>query len=109
MQWLFQIVQLWQKSLHLKDIGKKGEKIDITAWRKKVTMIITKRKIGLGLMFIGVILVSIPFYYEWKQAKQVAALEEALAMVAESDENAVDLATIKDLPFSEEELKGVLE
>ncbi|WP_077297715.1 class D sortase [Virgibacillus pantothenticus] len=70
---------------------------------------ITKRKIGLGLMFIGVILVSIPFYYEWKQAKQVAALEEALAMVAESDENAVDLATIEDLPFSEEELKGVLE
>lgn len=72
-------------------------------------MKITKRSIGICFMIAGVIFVSIPFYYEWKQAKQVAALEEALAMVTESDENAVDLSSIEDLPFSEEELKGVIE
>jgi sortase A len=69
----------------------------------------TKIKVGILFILIGLVLISIPFYYEWKQQKEVTALEEALAMIANADGEDVDLSSIDNLPFSKEELDGVVE
>ncbi|MBR7794429.1 sortase [Agaribacter marinus] len=65
--------------------------------------------IGGAFIFIGLILVAIPLYYEWNQQKEVNALEDALSLIAQSDDESVDLSTIDDLPFTQEELKQVIE
>lgn len=64
---------------------------------------------GILFLLVGLILIAIPFYHEWQQGKGTAALEEALSLIAESDGASVDLTAIDNLPFSEEELKNVLE
>ncbi|WP_210469835.1 class D sortase [Sporosarcina sp. 6E9] len=70
-----------------------------------------KRRLILGILFllIGLILISIPLYHEWKQGQGVTALEEALSLIEASDGEPVDLSQIDNLPFTEEEIKNVLE
>lgn len=65
-----------------------------------------KQMTGIGLLIVGLILLSIPLYAEWSQHKQVQALENALAIVHEQD------GTVKksrEMPFSKEQLKNVME
>lgn len=75
-----------------------------------VGIIVRKIRVLLGILFlcIGIGLISIPLYHEWKQAREVEALEEALALIASTD-GPVDLSTIKNLPFTADEIEGVLE
>lgn len=70
-----------------------------------------KFRVILGLVFliIGISLVSIPLYHEYEQKKEVAALEEALTLIAASDGETVDLSEVENLAFTQEELEGVLE
>ncbi|MHA6260256.1 class D sortase [Sporosarcina sp. CAU 1771] len=82
-----------------------------------------KTKTILGILFLlaGVVLISIPFYQEWNQSKDLNALEEALSLIStdestvndDSDESSVaepiDLSTIENLPFTEDEIKDVME
>ncbi|WP_309245569.1 hypothetical protein [Virgibacillus proomii] len=66
-----------------------------------------QNKLGILFLLIGLFLISIPFYYEWKSKKEVTALEKAL--IANADGEDVDVSSIDNLPFSQEELEGVLE
>ncbi|WP_330948732.1 class D sortase [Virgibacillus sp. MG-45] len=66
-----------------------------------------KRVVGIILLIAGAIMISIPFFYEWKQNQKTAALEEALSLVSQSDE--VDLASINHLSLSQSELDEVIE
>lgn len=54
------------------------------------------------LLFTGIILVSIPLYYEWQHGKEVRALEEALSLISDYDQ-------IEDISFTIDELHAVLE
>lgn len=63
-----------------------------------------KTMIGMSFLLVGITLVLFPFYYEWKQARELATLEEALAMIEEVDES-----SLKNVPFTKKQLKGVLE
>lgn len=58
----------------------------------------------MSFLLVGITLVLFPFYYEWKQARELATLEEALAMIEEVDES-----SLKNVPFTKKQLKGVLE
>lgn len=69
----------------------------------------TKTIIGILFLLAGVVLISIPFYHEWNQGKDLNALEEALSLISSSDGEAIDLSTIEDLNFTEEEIKDVME
>lgn len=69
----------------------------------------TKTIIGILLLVAGVVLISIPFYHEWNQGKDLNALEEALSLISTSDGDTIDLSTIENLTFTEEEIKDVME
>lgn len=58
---------------------------------------------GISFLLVGITLVLIPFYHEWKQARELEALEEALEMITGENKKQ------SDVPFTEEQLKGVLE
>lgn len=68
-------------------------------------------KLIIGMMFllVGFILIFIPLYQEWQQAKELRALESALSLISESGDNEVDLSKIDNLSLTEEQLKEVLE
>lgn len=68
-----------------------------------------KKTIGISLMLAGILLIAYPFYKEWEEAKEVRALENALALIESSEDGEVDLSTIEDLTLSQEALENVLE
>ena len=69
----------------------------------------TKTKLGILFLAVGLILISIPFYQEWKQGKDVRALEEALTLISKSGNEEIDLSKIENLAFSADELGEVLQ
>ncbi|SIS64916.1 class D sortase [Salimicrobium flavidum] len=71
-------------------------------------MKITRRKIGAGLVILGLVLISIPLYHEYTQAKEKEALEEAFSLIS-SGEQAVDAKKMEDLPVTKEEVSGIVE
>ncbi|MBA4538136.1 class D sortase [Bacillus aquiflavi] len=68
-----------------------------------------KSLIGVVFLLVGLTLISIPLYYEWQQGKELKAMEEALSLISESNDEATDLSKIDNLTFTENELNGVLE
>lgn len=68
-----------------------------------------KKIIGITLLVAGCLFIAYPFYKEWDQNKEVRALEEALALIADGEAQDVDLSEIEDLNFSKNELENVLE
>ncbi|VXB69387.1 Peptidase C60 [Bacillus sp. 349Y] len=68
-----------------------------------------KTKAGLSLVLIGLILLSIPFVYEWQKDKEAAALEEALSLIERAEGEPVDLSSVRNLSVSEDQLKDVVE
>lgn len=68
-----------------------------------------KKTIGISLMLAGILLIAYPFYKEWEEAKEVRALENALALIESSEDGEVDLSMIEDLTLSQEALENVLE
>lgn len=68
-----------------------------------------KKIIGITLLVAGCLFIAYPFYKEWDQNKEVRALEEALALIADGEAQDVDLSEIEDLNFSKDELENVLE
>lgn len=67
-----------------------------------------KRLFGVLLVSVGILLISYPFYQEWKQNKELRALEEALSLISGADED-VDLSVIGDLSLSKDEIEGIME
>lgn len=67
-----------------------------------------KRLFGILLVSVGILLISYPFYQEWKQNKELRALEEALSLISGADGD-VDLSAIGDLSLSKEEIESVME
>ncbi|MGV2623076.1 UNVERIFIED_CONTAM: class D sortase [Halobacillus marinus] len=68
------------------------------------------RRITGGIfVLMGLILLSIPFLYEWKQNQKVQAMEEAMTLIESSDGEPVDLSEVDNLPVDEEQLKGMME
>ncbi|WP_413378095.1 class D sortase [Alkalihalobacillus sp. 1P02AB] len=63
--------------------------------------------IGLTFMLIGLVLVAIPFFSEWKQSKELDHLESALAIVQTGD--GADLDQLTESSWSVEELEGIME
>lgn len=61
------------------------------------------------MVVVGILLISYPFYQEWKQNKEVRALEAALSLISDADGEEVDLSEIENLPLSKENLENVLE
>ncbi|MBS4209119.1 class D sortase [Bacillus sp. FJAT-50079] len=68
-----------------------------------------KKIIGFTFVLLGILLISYPLYQEWTQKKDVKALEEAFALIKESDGGELDLTVIDHLPFSKEEIDHMLE
>lgn len=68
-----------------------------------------KNKIGILLLFAGVLLIAYPFYKEWEGNKELRALEEALSLIADAGEQDVDLSEIEDLTLTQDALGNVLE
>lgn len=69
-----------------------------------------KKWIGLLVIFLGLGLIAYPFYAEYEQNKEVQALEEAMELIMSTDEGKeVDLSEIEHLPFTEEEIRNVME
>ncbi|MEK3888751.1 class D sortase [Bacillus sp. FSL K6-3431] len=68
-----------------------------------------KLMIGIVFSLAGLTLISIPLYHEWQQGKELRALENALSLISESEEEQVFLSEIDNLSFTEEQVKGVLE
>ncbi|MCJ8008827.1 class D sortase [Lederbergia wuyishanensis] len=68
-------------------------------------------KLIVGLVFLtaGLTFISIPLYYEWQQGKELRALEEALFLISEGNSESVDLSSIDNLSFTEDQLKDVME
>ncbi|MBS4220695.1 sortase [Bacillus sp. FJAT-49711] len=68
-------------------------------------------KLIVGLVFLaaGLTFISIPLYYEWQQGKELRALEEALSLISEGNGESVDLSSIDNLSFTEDQLKDVME
>lgn len=64
---------------------------------------------GIFFIVVGAILVSFPFYIEWKGQQEIEALEEAISLISQSNGKEVDLSPIKKLTMSEEEIHQVLE
>ena len=58
-------------------------------------------------MIVGVALVALPFLAEWKQAKEMKQLEEALAIVQTGDREGVN--QLKNADWTVEELEGIVE
>ena len=67
-----------------------------------------KRFFGILLVVVGILLISFPFYQEWKQNKELRALEEALSLISGADGD-VDLSAIEDLSLSKDEIENVME
>lgn len=67
-----------------------------------------KRLFGILLVVVGILLISYPFYQEWKQNKELRALEEALSLISGADGD-VDLSAIGDLSLSKDEIENVME
>lgn len=67
-----------------------------------------KRLFGILLVVVGILLISYPFYQEWKQNKELRALEEALSLISGADED-VDLSAIGNLSLSKDEIENVME
>ena len=67
-----------------------------------------KRLFGILLVVVGILLISFPFYQEWKQNKELRALEEALSLISGADGD-VDLSAIGDLSLSKDEIESVME
>lgn len=67
-----------------------------------------KRLLGILLVVVGISLISYPFYQEWKQNKELRALEEALSLISGADGD-VDLSAIEDLSLSKDEIESVME
>lgn len=65
-----------------------------------------RKVFGIVLLAIGIGLLSYPFIMEWVQQKDVRALEDALALISDANGEDVDIG---DVPFTEDELKEVLE
>lgn len=68
-----------------------------------------KKISGVLMVVVGILLISYPFYQEWKQNKEVRALEAALSLISDADGEEVDLSEIENLPLSKENLENVLE
>ncbi|HEY9582173.1 MAG TPA: class D sortase [Savagea sp.] len=69
-----------------------------------------KKWIGILVIFLGLGLIAYPFYAEYEQNKEVRALEEAMELIMSTDEGKeVDLSEIEHLPFTEEEIRNVME
>lgn len=68
-----------------------------------------KKAIGILFLIIGVLLISFPFYQDWKQQQDLNALEDALALISAGDGEAVDLSAIENLDLTAEEISDVLE
>lgn len=68
-----------------------------------------KKAIGILLLVTGIALIAYPFYLEWADKKELRALEEAFALISESDGENVDLSTIENLSFSQDEVKDTLQ
>lgn len=69
-----------------------------------------KKWIGILVIFLGLGLIAYPFYAEYEQNKEVQALEEAMELIMSTDEGKeVDLSEIEHLPFTEEEIRNVME
>jgi sortase A len=64
---------------------------------------------GLSLVLIGLILLSIPLYYEWEKGKEEKAMQDALDIIQQADGGEVDLSKVKNLTIPEDQLKNVLE
>ncbi|MEW4328503.1 class D sortase [Rossellomorea marisflavi] len=64
---------------------------------------------GLSLVIIGLILLSIPLYYEWEKGKEEKAMQDALNIIEQADGGEVDLSKVKNLTIPEDQLKKVLE
>ena len=63
--------------------------------------------LGSFLVVTGLMLISVPFLYEWRTSKETAAMEQALKMIKENDSDA--LSSIPHLTVSEEDLRDVME
>lgn len=68
-----------------------------------------KRFFGILLVLVGILLISFPFYQEWKQNKELRALEEALSLISGADGEDVDLSGVGDLSLSKDEIANVME
>ncbi|BAB04081.1 sortase [Halalkalibacterium halodurans] len=62
----------------------------------------TRKILGVMLLLTGLILVSIPLYYEWQHGREVRALEEALSLIS-------DYEQVEGTSFTTDELNAVLE
>lgn len=71
----------------------------------------TRKAVGILLIFLGLILVGTPLFYEWKQNQEVAAIEKALSIISEpqAGQGAAGLPPIRHLSLSETELEKVME
>lgn len=63
--------------------------------------------LGSFLVVAGLMLISVPFIYEWRTSQETAAMEQALKMIEENDSDA--LSSIPHLTVSEEDLRDVME
>ena len=68
-----------------------------------------KKLFGGLLLVAGILLISYPFYQEWKQGKELRALEEALSLISGADGEDVDLSAIGDLSLSKDQIENVME
>lgn len=68
-----------------------------------------KKIIGIVLVIVGIVLITIPFYTEWEQSKELRALENALSLIEDAGGEDVDLSAVEDLSLSKESLENVLE
>lgn len=68
-----------------------------------------KKVIGLFFLVIGVLLIIYPYYKEREYNKELHALEEAFALIADTEEKEVDLSKIENLSFPQDVIENTLE
>lgn len=73
-------------------------------------LVMKKIKITTGILFlfVGILLIVFPFYKEWQHNKELRALEEALLLISTGEDD-LDLSSIENLHFTEDEIADVME
>lgn len=65
------------------------------------------KKIAIVLISAGLILIAYPFYQEWTNHQKVKALEKAITLISEAEEEALE--ELDALPFTKGTLENLME